>query len=118
MTAYENNTGKPHPLSAGIKTPSKRADSGGVPLTDYGAVLWYGPLSIGTPPKDFTGMTLSSGYRLPFDPVCIQWSLTLGAVISLFPQRIATRPAQGTQSMTHHLAPPRTTPGTIIRWDI
>ena len=66
MTAYENNTGKPHPLSAGIKTSSKRADSGGVPLTDYGAVLWYGPLSIGTPPKDFTGITLSFWLQIAF----------------------------------------------------
>ncbi|KAH9988225.1 Asp-domain-containing protein [Russula vinacea] len=54
MVAYENNTGKPHPLSPGMKTPRKRADSGDDPLTDYSSVLWYGPLSIGTPPKDFT----------------------------------------------------------------
>jgi hypothetical protein len=60
MVAYENNTGEPHPLSAGIKTLSKRADSGGDPLTDNSAVSWYGPLSIGTPPQDFTGTTLSS----------------------------------------------------------
>ncbi|KAH9984826.1 aspartic peptidase domain-containing protein [Russula vinacea] len=54
MVAYENNTGEPHPLSAGIKTPSKRADSGDDPLTDDSAELWYGPLSIGTPQQDFT----------------------------------------------------------------
>ena len=118
MVAYENNTGEPHPLSAGIKTPRKRADSGDDPLTDYSSVLWYGPLSIGTPPKDFTGMTLLSGYRLPSDPVCVQWSLTPGAAISLCRQRNAIRPAQGTHCTTHLLAPPLTISGTISRLDI
>ena len=118
MVAYENNTGEPHPLSAGIKTPSKRADSGDDPLTDDSAELWYGPLSIGTPPKDFTGMTLLSGYRLPSDPVCVQWSLTPGAAISLCPQRNAIRPAQGTHCTTHLLAPPRTISRRLSRLDI
>ena len=58
MVAYEKNTGKPHPLASGIKTPSKRA-TGSDPLTDGDSFLWYGAISIGTPPMPFTGMTLS-----------------------------------------------------------
>jgi cathepsin D len=57
MAAYERNTGSPHPLIGGIITSSKR-DTGSVPLIDYYADLWYGNISIGTPAKDFTGVTL------------------------------------------------------------
>ena len=63
MVAYEKNTGHPHPLSDGIKTLSKRA-TGSVPLTDDNSELWFGTISVGTPPQDYTGMTLSSGQRL------------------------------------------------------
>ena len=59
MAAYERNTGRPHPLDGGIITSSKRA-TGSDPLTDYYADLWYGTISIGTPPEDFTGVTLFS----------------------------------------------------------
>ena len=59
MVAYEKNTGKQHPLAGGIKTSSKRA-TGSDPLTDGDSFLWYGPISIGTPPMQFTGMTSSS----------------------------------------------------------
>jgi hypothetical protein len=41
---------------------------GSVPLTDDNSALWYGTISVGTPAEPFTGMTLSSGYRLPSDP--------------------------------------------------
>jgi hypothetical protein len=59
MAAYERNTGKPHPLVGGIITSSKRdTGTGSVPLTDYDDAVWYGTISIGTPPKDFTGVTL------------------------------------------------------------
>ena len=57
MAAYERNTGRPHPLLGGIKASSKR-DTGSVPLINDNAELWYGTLSIGTPAKDFTGVTL------------------------------------------------------------
>jgi hypothetical protein len=59
MAAYERNTGSPHPLIGGIVTSSKR-DTGSVQLTDYYADLWYGTISIGTPAKSFTGVTLFS----------------------------------------------------------
>ena len=59
------NTGKPYPLASGIKTTTKRGSggpgSGGVWLSDYMNDMWYGTISIGTPCKDFTGMTLSYG---------------------------------------------------------
>jgi cathepsin D len=58
MAAYEKNTGKPHPLSGGIKTSSKRA-TGSDWLTDDNSELWYGSISVGTPPVSFTGTTLS-----------------------------------------------------------
>ena len=57
MVAYEKNTGHPHPLSDGIKTSSKRA-TGSVPLIDYYSELWYGMMSIGSPPQHYSGMTL------------------------------------------------------------
>lgn len=60
MDAYEVNTGKPYPLASGIKTTTKRG-SGGVWLSDYYNDMWYGTISIGTPPKDFTGMTSHVG---------------------------------------------------------
>ena len=55
MAAYERNTGSPHPLAGGIKTSSKR-NTGSDLLTDYYNDLWYGTISIGTPPEDFTGV--------------------------------------------------------------
>jgi cathepsin D len=59
MAAYERNTGKPHSLLGGIIALSKR-NAGSVSLTDYSAELWYGSISIGKPPKAFTGVTLFS----------------------------------------------------------
>ena len=60
MVAYKKNTGKQHPLASGIKTSTKRA-TGSDPLIDGDSFLWYGTISIGTPPIEFTGMTLLSG---------------------------------------------------------
>ena len=57
MAAYERNTGRPHPLVGGIVTSSKR-DTGSVSLTDNSNFMWYGTISIGSPPKTFTGATL------------------------------------------------------------
>ena len=56
MAAYERNTGKPHSLLGGIIALSKR-DVGSDSLTDDNAQLWYGTISVGTPPKTFTGVT-------------------------------------------------------------
>jgi hypothetical protein len=64
MMAYERNTGHPHPLDTVSKASStdllKRASKGTIPLTNQGQYLWYGSLTIGTPPQDFTGRTLTS----------------------------------------------------------
>ncbi len=61
MAAYERNTGELHPLSSGIGTSSTdKRDDGGVPLTDFDEELWYGTISVGTPPNIFTGVTLFS----------------------------------------------------------
>ena len=62
MAAYEKNTGKLHPFFNGNRTSRKRS-TGSVSLIDYYSHYWYGTISIGTPPVDYTGMTLSSGRR-------------------------------------------------------
>ena len=59
MALYETNTGKAYPLSGGIKTSKKRS-TGSVPLTDADSSLWFGTISIGTPPVQFTGMFVLS----------------------------------------------------------
>ena len=58
MDAYQRNTGRKHPLAVGINTSSNQL--GKVPLVDFDNFLWYGNISIGTPPKTFTGKTLLS----------------------------------------------------------
>lgn len=67
MTAFERNTGSPHPLVGGIVTSSKR-DTGSDLLTDYYADLWYGTLSIGSPAKAFT-MDFDTGSSDLFIPL-------------------------------------------------
>jgi hypothetical protein len=61
LAAYERNTGSRHPLDTRSRTssigPSRRAISGTVDLRNQEAELWYGPISIGTPPQDFTSET-------------------------------------------------------------
>ena len=59
MAAYERNTGGPHPLVGGMITSSKRS-TGSDQLTDYYNDMWYGTISIGSPPKVFTGAILLS----------------------------------------------------------
>ncbi|TFK51942.1 Asp-domain-containing protein [Heliocybe sulcata] len=51
--AYQKNTGMKHPLDAGNNGLSKRKSSS-VDLTDDSQELWYGQISIGTPPKTYT----------------------------------------------------------------
>ncbi|KAI0048765.1 acid protease [Auriscalpium vulgare] len=50
FSAYERNTGKPHPLSAGLQTRAAGYDN----LTIADQQLWYGAISVGTPKKQFT----------------------------------------------------------------
>jgi cathepsin D len=77
MGAYHRNTGKKHPLSGGIKTSNMR--TGRVPLIDDNNFLWYGTISIGTPPKNFTGKTLLSAVQnWPFDPASYSVDLNTG----------------------------------------
>jgi cathepsin D len=55
FATYKSNTGVPHPLSGSTQL-SKRA-TGSDPLTDDNAHLWFGTISVGTPPVNFTGIT-------------------------------------------------------------
>ncbi|KAF8442210.1 aspartic peptidase domain-containing protein [Boletus edulis BED1] len=58
FAAYERNTGSRHPLDTWRRSSSpglsRRATSKTVPLTNEDQELWYGSLTIGTPPQDFT----------------------------------------------------------------
>jgi hypothetical protein len=60
MAVYQENTGSPHPLSGGIQSSRKRGSP--LPLTDDGAqqALWYGAITVGTPPVTFTGTVFLS----------------------------------------------------------
>jgi hypothetical protein len=61
MAAYKTNTGETHPLVGGIVTLSRRdSGSGSDTLTNYYSALWYGAISIGTPPVCFTSVSLFS----------------------------------------------------------
>ena len=61
FTAYERNTGAKHPLATSIERSDKR-NTGGDPLTDDNASMWYGAISVGTPAVSLTGeMFLLSG---------------------------------------------------------
>ncbi|KZT25193.1 acid protease [Neolentinus lepideus HHB14362 ss-1] len=53
FAAYEKNTGMKHPLDTATDSHSKRK-TGSVRLTDYDQELWYGQISVGTPPKTYT----------------------------------------------------------------
>jgi cathepsin D len=77
MGAYQRNTGKQHPLASGIETSNMQA--GRVPLIDDSNFLWYGTISIGTPPKNFTGKTLLSPVQnWSSDPVSYSVDLNTG----------------------------------------
>jgi cathepsin D len=54
MTAYKKNTGRVHPMRKVIKRHHAKRASGGVPLTDSENALWFGNISVGNPPVDFT----------------------------------------------------------------
>ena len=77
MGAYQRNTGKQHPLAGGIKTLNM--PPGRVPLIDDNNFLWYGTISIGTPPRNFTGKLLLSPVRnWSSDPVSYSVDLNTG----------------------------------------
>ncbi|KAN0138186.1 eukaryotic aspartyl protease [Lactarius tabidus] len=50
--AFERNTGSAHPSASQVKRSTKRGN--GDPLTDDDAQLWYGSITVGTPPVTFT----------------------------------------------------------------
>lgn len=67
FAAYEQNAGSRHPLDTLSRSsptrPSKRASNGSITLYNDQASLWYGNITIGTPPQNFTGKAspISSG---------------------------------------------------------
>ncbi|KAI9453012.1 acid protease [Lactarius psammicola] len=50
--AFERNTGAAHPDAPQMKRSTKRGN--GDPLTAYGVELWYGSITVGTPPVTYT----------------------------------------------------------------
>ncbi|KAH8997787.1 acid protease [Lactarius hatsudake] len=50
--AFERNTGAPHPSASQLKRPTKRGK--GDPLSADSAELWYGSITVGTPPVTYT----------------------------------------------------------------
>jgi hypothetical protein len=58
---YERNTGMAHPLAvkeAELLNSKKRAQAVGstaATLKNHDIFVWYGTITIGTPPKSFTG---------------------------------------------------------------
>ena len=53
FAAFDRNTGSKHPLDT-TSTANKRA-TGSDPLMDHDDKMWYGSISIGTPPQNFAG---------------------------------------------------------------
>jgi cathepsin D len=51
--AFELNTGSAHPSASQLKRSTKRGN--GVPLIDDNSLLWYGPITVGTPAITYTG---------------------------------------------------------------
>ncbi|KAG9316123.1 aspartic peptidase domain-containing protein [Chiua virens] len=62
---YERNTGSRHPLDTLPRSPStspSKRGVGDVPLDNESVEMWYGTITIGVPPQQFTvGLTCSSG---------------------------------------------------------
>ena len=101
---YEINTGLPHPLSQSANL-SRRAGSGGDPLTDFSAKLWFGNINVGTPAVTYTGMTFYMLAEVTLST--IQWISILEVAISSYPRQVVDRAAQGTRYMTRVQARPR-----------
>lgn len=60
--AYERNTGLKHSLDIASTSPTKRK-AGSTALTDDNASLWFGQISVGTPPRTYTGNATPSLQR-------------------------------------------------------
>ncbi|KDQ20078.1 hypothetical protein BOTBODRAFT_101585 [Botryobasidium botryosum FD-172 SS1] len=55
LAAYKANTGQAYPIAASsTRNTTKRATSGGLMLTDAREELWFGTVSVGTPPRQYT----------------------------------------------------------------
>jgi cathepsin D len=67
LSNYERNTGQRHPLSLGIRDFKRAVVS--EPLTSFKNQEWNGPISLGTPPVQFTANfdTGSSDFFVPGD---------------------------------------------------
>ncbi|KAN0118951.1 acid protease [Russula decolorans] len=53
LSAYERNTGEPHPLALRRGRSNERRDFASVPLTDDMNLVWTGDIQVGTPPQTF-----------------------------------------------------------------
>jgi len=116
MDAYQHNTGMAHPLAGSIKPSAGKRATGGVPLTDYYNVLWYGTIYVGTPQKAFKGMAFLSALQNLMSDLCLtQWTLTPGAAISFYPHRVAEQHVRVTQRITQMLALPPKNLGILSR---
>ncbi|PVF96166.1 acid protease [Serendipita vermifera] len=51
---YECNTGQQHPLAPPKGATSRKRAVGNEPLTTDSGTIWYGPISVGTPPVEYT----------------------------------------------------------------
>jgi hypothetical protein len=93
FATYERNTGAKHPLATGIEGTGKR-NTGGDPLTDYHARLWYGTISVGTPAVSFTGeMFLLPGRCHDLNISLVQWTLIPAAATSSCPRQAVDQAA-------------------------
>ncbi|KAF8268682.1 acid protease [Lactarius quietus] len=63
--AFDINTGSAHPYASRLKNSNKRGN--GDPLTPDGTKLWYGPITVGTPPVTYT-VTFDTGSSDMFLP--------------------------------------------------
>lgn len=57
FVTYQRNVGESHPLASSLlfgRQVKRAGGHGGDALTDSGAALWYGEISVGTPSKTFT----------------------------------------------------------------
>jgi hypothetical protein len=58
LSAYERNTGEPHPLALNRGHSNERRDFVTVPLTNDMNMVWTGDIEVGTPPQAFPGQLL------------------------------------------------------------
>jgi Eukaryotic aspartyl protease len=58
LSAYERNTGEPHPLALKWGHSNERRGIVSAPLTDDMNLVWTGDITVGTPPQTFRGQLL------------------------------------------------------------